>query len=85
MEFLIYFGLPCVGSIFLIGAMFYGAYRIAGQKGISRRSIVIILVYTVATVAFSLLGNTWVNLSFLFLFCLVARWIFEKPWIYCLY
>ena len=85
MEFLIYFGFPCVGSIFLVGAMFYGAYRIAGQKGLSRRSIVIISVYTAATVAFSLLGNTWVNLSFMFLFCLVARWTFEKPWIYCLY
>ena len=85
MELLIYFGLPCAGSIFLIGAMFYGAYRIAGQNGINRRSIVIILLYTAMTVAFSLLGNTWVNLSFMFLFCLIARWIFEKPWIYCLY
>ena len=85
MEFLIYFGLPCMGSIFLIGAMFYGAYRMAGQKGISRRSIAIILVYTAVTVAFSLLGNTWVNLFFMILFCLTARWIFEKPWIYCLY
>lgn len=85
MEFLIYFCIPCAGSIFVIGAMFYGAYRISGQSGISRHSFVMILVYTAVTVAFSLLGNTWVNLSTIFLFALAARWVFETPWIHCLY
>ena len=85
MEFLIYFCIPCAGSIFVIGAMFYGAYRISGQSGISRHSFVMILVYTVVTVALSLLGNTWVNLSTIFLFALAARWVFETPWIHCLY
>lgn len=85
MEFLIYFCIPCAGSIFVIGAMFYGAYRISGQSGISRHSFVMILVYTAVTVALSLLGNTWVNLSTIFLFALAARWVFETPWIHCLY
>ncbi len=72
MELLIYLAFPCVGSIFLLGAMFYGAYRIAGQSGASRRSLAGVGLYILVNVAFSLLGNTWVNLVFMLLFPLAA-------------
>lgn len=85
MEILIYLVLPCVGSIFLIGAMFYGAYRIAGQSGISRRALVIAIAYTLISVAFSMRGNTWVNLVFMLLFPFVAWWIFGTPQIHYIY
>lgn len=38
MEIMIYFVLPMLGSIFLVGSMFYGAYRIAGRPQVSRFS-----------------------------------------------
>lgn len=142
MEILIYLVIPCLGSIFLIGGMFYAAYRMSGQesmfwqsgmirkrvqkvmpdrkgtrrqedmaerkcdpdqkgtprqgdmaeredmprqKGIPRRALGIILVYMVVCLAFSLLGNTWVNLFFLFLFPLAAWRAYGTPKIYCLY
>ena len=85
MELLIYLAFPCVGSIFLLGAMFYGAYRIAGQPGASRRSLAGVGLYILVNVAFSLLGNTWVNLFFQFLFPLVAWRAYGTPKIYCLY
>lgn len=72
MELLIYLAFPCVGSIFLLGAMFYGAYKIAGQPGASRRSLAGVGLYILVNVAFSLLGNTWVNLVFMLLFPLAA-------------
>ena len=96
MEFLIYMALPCLGSVFLLGGMFYAAYRITGQRGaqpgemscgrgISRRALCIIAVYITVCVGFSVLGNTWVNLLFLCLFPLAARWAYEAPKIYVLY
>lgn len=169
MEILIYLVVPCVGSAFLLGSMFYAAYRMSGSQsmlrekdrpvkksmpreedrpvkksmswekdrperkstsrakdkpvkkgmlwekgtpvpesmlrekgrperkstsgqddrihwnGISRRTLRIIMAYILVCVAFSLLGNTWVNLVFLILFPLTARWAFETPKAYCLY
>ncbi len=85
MEILIYLVIPCVGSIFLLGGMFYGAYRMSGQEHMSWRTLGIIAVYILVCVAFSSLGNTWVNLFFLFLFPLVAWWAYGTPKIYCLY
>lgn len=35
MEILIYVVFPCVGSVFLLGGMFYAAYRMSGQTGMS--------------------------------------------------
>ncbi len=72
MELLIYLAFPCVGSIFLLGAMFYGAYKIAGQPGATSRSLAGVGLYILVNVAFSLLGNTWVNLVFMLLFPLAA-------------
>lgn len=136
--------IPCVGSVFLLGGMFYGAYRMSGyaglpgredrllgedmprrkdvsrlrggfgqegmarRKGISRlrgmagekrmswresmfrrglpgRKLGIISAYILVCVAFSSLGNTWVNLFFQFLFPLVAWRAYGTPKIYCLY
>lgn len=144
MEILIYIVIPCVGSVFLLGGMFYGAYRMSGyaglpgredrllgedmprrkdvsrlrggfgqegmarRKGISRlrgmagekrmswresmfrrglpgRKLGIISAYILVCVAFSSLGNTWVNLFFQFLFPLVAWRAYGTPKIYCLY
>ncbi len=106
MEILIYLLLPCVGSVFLLGGMFYAAYRMSGlprqdevsrkssmfqgknllrQNGISRHALGIITVYILVCVACSLLGNTWVNMAFLFLFPLAAWQAFGTPKIYCLY
>ncbi len=162
MEILIYIVIPCVGSVFILGGMFYGAYRMSGyaglpgqedrllgedmprrkgvsrlrggpgrkgmfwRKGISRlrggpgqegmprrkgiwrlrdlleekgmswrksmprrglpgRTLGIISVYILVCVAFSSLGNTWVNLFFQFLFPLVAWRAYGTPKIYCLY
>ena len=180
MEILIYIVIPCVGSVFLLGGMFYGAYRMSGyaglpgredrllgedmprrkdvsrlrggpgrksmfrrkdvsrlrggpgqegmsrrkdvsrlrgasgqegmsrRKGISRlrdllgekgmswresmfrrglpgRTLGIISVYILVCVAFSSLGNTWVNLFFQFLFPLVAWRAYGTPKVYCLY
>ncbi|HBA46882.1 MAG TPA: hypothetical protein DCZ91_03590 [Lachnospiraceae bacterium] len=121
MEILIYLVVPCVGSAFLLGSMFYAAYRMSGSQsmprekdrpvkksmpreedrperkstsgqddrihrdGISGRTLRIITAYILVCVAFSLLGNTWVNLVFLILFPLTARWAFETPKAYCLY
>ena len=144
MEILIYIVIPCVGSVFLLGGMFYGAYRMSGyaglpgredrllgedmprrkdvsrlrdapgqegmarRKGISRlrgmagekrmswresmfrrglpgRTLGIISAYILVCVAFSSLGNTWVNLFFQFLFPLVAWRAYGTPKIYCLY
>ncbi len=55
------------------------------RKGISGRALWIITAYTLVCVAFSMLGNTWVNLAFLFLFPLAAWRAFETPKAYCLY
>ena len=55
------------------------------RNGISGRAIGIITAYILVCVAFSLLGNTWVNLVFLILFPLAARRAFETPKAYCLY
>lgn len=144
MEILIYIVIPCVGSVFILGGMFYGAYRMSGyaglpgqedrllgedmprrkdvsrlrdapgqegmarRKGISRlrgmagekrmswresmfrrglpgRTLGIISAYILVCVAFSSLGNTWVNLFFQFLFPLVAWRAYGTPKIYCLY
>lgn len=35
MEILIYVVFPCVGSVFLLGGMFYAAYRMSGRTGMS--------------------------------------------------
>ena len=103
MEILIYLIIPCVGSAFLLGGMFYGAYRMSGDtdmprqesllrgKGVSRRKgmsqwkIGIIAAYILVCIAFSSLGNTWVNLFFQLLFPVVAWRIYGTPKIYCLY
>ncbi len=37
MEILIYIVIPCVGSVFLLGGMFYGAYRMSGYAGLPGR------------------------------------------------
>lgn len=115
MEILIYIVVPCVGSVFLLGGMFYGAYRmsggtgtpgrksvfwhrgmfrqsgvfreegVSGFRGMSWQTLAMISVYILVVVAFSTLGNTWVNLFFLFLFPLVAWRAYGTPKIYCLY
>lgn len=87
MEVLIYLIVPCLGSMFLLGGMFYGAYRMSGdiRVPIPPRTLAVISVYILVCVAFSTLGNTWVNLVFLFLFPLVAWRVYGTPKIYCLY
>ncbi len=85
MEILIYLVLPCVGSVFLLGGMFYAAYRMSGQGGISKHTVGIIAAYILVCVAFSTLGNTWVNMAFMILFPLAAWRAFGTPGIYCLY
>lgn len=77
MEILVYLILPCVGSIFLVGSMFYGAYRIAGQPKLSRSAWGLMAAYAAVNVACSLLGNTWVNLAFGVLFPFAAMWILK--------
>lgn len=77
MEILVYLVLPCVGSIFLISSMFYGAYRIAGQPKLSGGAWGLMAVYTTVAVASSLLGSTWVNLAFGILFPFAAMWILK--------
>lgn len=77
MEILVYLILPCVGSIFLVGSMFYGAYRIAGQPKLSRGAWGLMAAYAAVNVACSLLGNTWVNLAFGVLFPFAAMWILK--------
>ena len=77
MEILVYLVLPCVGSIFLISSMFYGAYRIAGQPKLSGGAWGLMAVYTAVAVASSLLGSTWVNLAFGILFPFAAMWILK--------
>lgn len=78
MAFLIYFVLPFGGSLLLQGAMFYGAYRIAGRPRPTLRGVGIAVVFTLASICFSMLGNTWVNLFFaVILFPFVARWVFQ--------
>ncbi|MCI9437482.1 MAG: GHKL domain-containing protein [Lachnospiraceae bacterium] len=85
MEILIYLVLPCAGSAFLLGAMFYGAYRIAGQPSLTRSLLAFMAIYIVVCVAFSTLGSTWVNLAFMLLFPFAAGRIFETPKIHYLY
>ncbi len=77
MEILVYLILPCVGSIFLVGAMFYGAYRIAGQPKLSGRVWGLMAAYTAVNVACSLFGSTWLNLAFGVLFPFAAMWILK--------
>ncbi len=85
MEILIYLIIPCVGSVFLLGGMFYGAYRMSGDTDMPRRKIGIIAAYILVCIACSSLGNTWVNLLFQLLFPLVAWRVYGTPKIYCLY
>ena len=77
MEIMIYFVLPMLGSIFLVGSMFYGAYRIAGRPQVSRFSWGVMAVYILLTVGFSYIGNTWVNLFFSCLFPFAASLAFR--------
>ena len=91
MEILIYIVIPCLGSVFLLGGMFYAAYRMSGRNGmpwrknVPRRALGIIPAYILVCVAFSWLGNTWVNLISLFLFPAAAWWAYGTPKFYCLY
>ena len=57
--------IPCLGSIFLVGAMFYGAYRIAGQPKLHAASWGLMAAYTAANLGCSLLGNFWINLMYI--------------------
>lgn len=77
MEILVYLVLPCVGSIFLVGSMFYGAYRIAGEPGLSKRAWLLMAAYTALMVACSLSGSVRVNLAFGILFPFAAMWILK--------
>lgn len=78
MAFLIYFLLPLGGSLLLQGAMFYGAYRIAGRPRPTLGGIGLAVVFSLTGVGFSVLGNTWVNLLFaVIMFPFVARWVFR--------
>lgn len=80
MEVMIYLVLPCVGSIFLMGAMFYGAYRIAGRPAAGNPGGIrwaAAFAYIIGSVLLSLLGNTWVNLSSMLLFPFTAVWVFK--------
>lgn len=77
MEILVYMVIPCLGSIFLVGAMFYGAYRIAGQPKLHAASWGLMAAYTVANLGCSLLGNFWINLIWGILFPFVAVWAFK--------
>lgn len=85
MDILIYLALPCLGSVFLLVAMFYGGYRIAGRPGMSARTLGICVAFTLVNVAFSLLGNTWVNLAFMLLFPFAAWGAFGTPKIHYLH
>ena len=80
LAFIIYGILPCLGSVFLLGAMFYGAYRIAnpGRHGLQKVSIFhwsVAGIYVIASILLSMLGNTWVNLTSILLFPFVAGWV----------
>ena len=55
------------------------------RRGLPGRTLGIISVYILVCVAFSSLGNTWVNLFFQFLFPLVAWRAYGTPKVYCLY
>ena len=85
METLIYLVLPCVGSVFLLAAMFYGAYRIGGRPRVSTGSKLFCGTFILINTAFSLLGNTWVNLAFMLLFPFAARRMFGMPKIHYLH
>ena len=75
MACLNYFRLPLGGSLLLQGAMFYGAYRIAGRPRPTLGGIGLAVVFSLTGVGFSVLGNTWVNLLFaVIMFPFVARW-----------
>lgn len=77
MEILVYAVIPCLGSIFLVGSMFYGAYRIAGQPKLNGVSWGLMAAYTAANVACSLLGSFWLNLVFGISFPFAAAWILK--------
>ncbi len=77
MEILVYVVLPCLGSIFLVGSMFYGAYRIAGQPKLNAVSWGLMAAYTAVNVALSLFGSFWINLMFGVLFPFAAAWILK--------
>ena len=77
MDAMLYFFLPLTGSIFLVGSMFYGAYRIAGRPGVSGFSWSVMAVHTLLAVGFSFLGNTWINLFFSCLFPFAAGLAFR--------
>lgn len=77
MDAMLYFFLPLTGSIFLVGSMFYGAYRIAGRPGVSGFSWGVMAVHTLLAVGFSFLGNTWINLFFSCLFPFAAGLAFR--------
>ncbi len=76
----IYGVLPLVGSIFLLGSMFYGAYRIAAHSGMVRGVNIrwgVVAAFILFSVAISILGNTWLNLISILLFPFAAGWAFR--------
>lgn len=80
MVFIIYGILPFLSSIFMMGAMFYGAYRIAGAGQSGLRKVnkfhwIVAGIYVIASVLLSVLGSTWVNLASILLFPFVAGWV----------
>ncbi len=78
MDLIIYLFLPCAGSIFLLGSMFYGAYRIAAPASrFSGASLFVISGFIIINVACSILGNTWINLLFMLLFPVVAWKVYK--------
>ncbi len=77
LEIIIYLFLPLLGSILLLGVMFYGAHRIAGRPGLSAASAGLLALFIFVATACSLLGNTLVNLCFMLLFAPAASLIFR--------
>ena len=83
MDIMVYLLLPCVGSIFLVGSMFYGAYRIAAPTSrFSVNSFFLVSGFIIVNVACSMFGNTWLNLLFILLFPIAAWKIYKVPAIF---
>lgn len=86
MNILVYYILPIIGSMFILGSMFYGSYQMGGAAD-NKDKIRwwLIVLYIIISIALSLLGESYINLITLLIAPIVSKYAFHTPKRYLIY
>ncbi len=86
MNILVYSVLPIIGSIFILGSIFYGSYQMGGATN-NKDKIKwwLIVLYIVISVVLSFLGESFINLIMILIAPIVSKYAFHTPKRYLIY